>query len=358
MSMTEGEALEYLRNLSGRTGASVEQSDVQRLTQTDGDDTGRLQAAYESQYARRGASQTEGSGTDSQDLMRGGYGSGRDENQGGAPASGGRQSGGSPSGGRPGGVAPSQAWNAAGAAPAASVDPFPSWYKDLMQSQVAQQQAERAAQQQKADALYGQLDTRAKQGLQINASDPIIKGQVDAFSAQGERARRNYLSDIAERSGPYANVRGEQRMTAEKLGQGTSAFQAELLGRELGARRDEIAQALSAQGAMLSGDQTRNLQAQLAQMDQAIKEAGIGMQGRGLDLQRDLGFSDLALRDKLGMGGLALQGRGLDIQRELGLGGLALTGRGQDMSMDQFLRELALREWIAGDNSDRAWAGR
>lgn len=288
-----------------------------------------------------------------------------------------------PSGGGGGNSSPAQAWNAA---PSAQADPFPAWYKELMTSQAAQQQvdtqqraaaaAQAAAQQQaaqaeakaKSDALYGQLDTRAKQGLQVNAQDPIIKGQVDAFSAQGERSRRGYLSDVAERSGPYANMRGEQRMTAEKLGQGTAGFQAELLGRELSSRRDEIAQALSTQGAILSGDQTRNLQAQLAQMDQGIKEAGLGLQGRQIDqqgalgfsgqaLQRDLGFADLSLRDKLGMGALDMQGRGLDLQRELGMGGLALQGRGLDISSDQFLRELALREWDLGDQSDWRWAG-
>lgn len=228
---------------------------------------------------------------------------------------------------------PSQSWNSQ------PVDPYPSWYKDLMTQQVTMQQEQQRQAKEKSDALYSTLNTRASQGLQVNAADPIIKGQVDAFTAAGERSRRNYLSDTAERSGPYANLRGEQRMTAEKLGQGTSGFQAELIGRELGARRDEIAQALAMQGGMLSADQQRNLQMQLATMDQAIKEAGVGLQGRGLDLQRDLGFADLNLRDKLGTGQLALGNRGLDL------------------SNDQFLRELGLREWDLGQKWDFNWAG-
>lgn len=231
-----------------------------------------------------------------------------------------------------GNQSPSQSWNSQ------PVDPYPSWYRDLMTQQVQQQQEQQRQAKERSDALYSMLDARAKQGLQVNAADPIIKNQVDAFSAAGERSRRNYLSDVAERSGPYANVRGEQRMTAEKLGQGTSAFQAELLGRELGARRDEIAQALAMQGSMLSGDQTRALQAQLAAMDQAIKEAGVGLQGRDLDLRTELGRGDLALRDKLGMGQLALGNRGLDL------------------SNDQFLKELALREWDLGNQNDFRWA--
>lgn len=231
---------------------------------------------------------------------------------------------------------PAQAWNQAPAP--APVDPFPSWYRDLMQQQVAQQQAQQAETKQRADALYSRLNERASQSTAIDANDPIIKGQTDAFRNEQTRAQRDYISDTAEQAGPLANIQGERRMAAEKVGQGVSGFQAELLARELSARREEIAQALQMSGGLLSADQTRNLQAQLGQMDQAIKEAGVGMQGRSLDLQRDLGFADLGLR------------------RELGMGGLDLTRRGQDLGFDQFLRELALRQWELGDNSQFRWA--
>ena len=225
---------------------------------------------------------------------------------------------------------PAQAWNQA----PAQADPFPSWYRDLMQTQVAQQQAQQAETKARADALYGRLNERASQSTAIDANDPIIKGQTDAFRNEQTRAQRDYLSDTAEAAGPLANIQGERRMAAEKVGQGVSGFQAELLGRELSARREEIAQALQMSGGLLSADQTRNLQAQLGQMDQAIKEAGIGMQGR----QLDLGFADLGVR------------------RDLGFAGLDLTRRGQDLSMDQFLRELALRQWNDADNSRFRWA--
>ncbi len=227
---------------------------------------------------------------------------------------------------------PAQAWNQAPA------DPFPSWYRDLMQQQVAQQQAQQAETKARADALYSRLNERASQSTAIDANDPIIKGQTDAFRNEQTRAQRDYLSDTAEAAGPLANIQGERRMAAEKVGQGVSSFQAELLGRELSARREEIAQALQMSGGLLSADQTRNLQAQLGQMDQAIKEAGIGMQGQSLGLQRDLGFA------------------GLGLQRELGLGGLSLQARGQDLGFDQFLRELALRQWDLGNQNDFRWA--
>ncbi len=229
---------------------------------------------------------------------------------------------------------PAQAWNQA----PAPADPYPSWYRDMMQQQVAQQQAQQAETKQRADALYGRLNERASQSTAIDANDPIIKGQTDAYRAEQTRAQRDYLSNVAEQAGPLANIQGERRMSAERLGQGVSGFQAELLARELGARREEIAQALQMSGGLLSADQTRNLQAQLGQMDQAIKEAGVGMQGRSLDLQRDLGFADLGLR------------------RDLGFGGLDLQRRGQDLGFDQFLRELALRQWDLGNQDAFRWA--
>jgi hypothetical protein len=295
---------DFLNELSKRTGASVEQSDVEALRGKNPEDVEAHKRALEAQYARRGSN---------------------------VPGSGGGSSGGGVSA-APAAAPPAQAWNQSG-------QMFPDWYHGLMQQQVAQQQAEQAENKARADALYSTLNTRATQGLQVNANDPIIRGQVEAYGAQGERARRNYLSDLAEQSGPLANIQGERRMTAERLGQGTGAFQAELLARELGARRDEIAQALAAQGGMLSGDQNRNLQAQLAALDQATREAGIGLQGREQDMQYDLG------------------NKGLTLQRELGQGGLGLQRRGQDLSQDQFLRELALREWDRGQYWDYNYAG-
>lgn len=240
---------------------------------------------------------------------------------------------------------PAQSWNAQ---PQQS-SLFPDWYRGLMERQIAQAEADRAETKARADALYGRLDQRANQGLNVSADDPIISGQVNAFRAEQERARRNDISDLAERAGPLANIRGEQRIAAERVGQGTSAFQAELLARERGRIADEISQALAMQGSLLSGDQQRGLTERLAALDQAIRESGVGLQNQSLGLQRDLGFADLGLRRDLGFGGL-------DLQRTLGLGGQDLTRRGQDLANDQFLRELALRQWQLGDDSDYRWA--
>jgi hypothetical protein len=161
---------------------------------------------------------------------------------------------------------------------------------------------------QQASGFYDQLMQRAGQSLDVHRTDPAIRGQADAFSADQERARRGYLNDLAEREGPTANLLGEQRLTAEKAGQASGQFEAQLMGREVSARRDEIAQALQLGAGQLS-DQQR------------------------LDLTRQLGLLDAQLR-----------GRGYDIQQQ---------GLAQDQ--DQFMRQLALRQWDLGDQSDYRW---
>lgn len=146
------------------------------------------------------------------------------------------------------------------------------------------------------DELYNELMTRSKQGLAVNRNDPALRAQADAYAANEERARRNHLGDIAERSGPYANLRGEQRMGFERMGQRTGAMEAELVGREIAARRQEIAQALQSRQGMLTFEQQQALQRELAAMDNAIRQQQIGLQGQSINNQNSqflaqLGFN-------------------------------------------------------------------
>lgn len=159
----------------------------------------------------------------------------------------------------------------------------------------------------RSDDLYDQLKMRIDRANgPVDPNDPIIKGQADAFRAEQTRGSRDFLSNLAEKAGPYGNLRGEQRMAAEKVGQNSSNFLAELLSREQGARRDEAGQALGLFSGQVTGDQNR-------------------------ELQGALGFGDLNLRGELGR-------------------------RGLNQNQDQFLRELALRQWQLGDQSDYNWA--
>lgn len=176
---------------------------------------------------------------------------------------------------------PTQQWNAGSSSGATPTQPDP-----------------------RSTELYNMLLQRATQGTAVDRANPAVRGQADAYAANEERARRNYIGDIAERAGPLANIRGEERIAAERSGQRTGAFEAELIGREIQSRRQEIAQALQGMQGILSADQQVGLQRELAALDNAIRQQ---------QLQQ--------------------------------------SARGQDLGYDQFLRELALREWEAG-NSD------
>lgn len=191
------------------------------------------------------------------------------------------------------------------------------------QNRVAGEQAARDAElKARRDALFGQLQGRAQQSLSIDPTqDPIIKGQVDNYRAEQERALRNVRSDAAEAGNALRPT--QDRMATERVAQGVASMQSELMARELSARRAEIADALAGEGNMLGADQQVGLQQQLASLDNIIRQQQLGISGRGLDLERELGLGqlglgygrlgldtelgrgDLSLRDKLGMGGLS-----------------------------------------------------
>jgi hypothetical protein len=162
----------------------------------------------------------------------------------------------------------------------------PAWYQELLNRMVAQDQERVAQNRTRGEALWSTLANRAGQGLNITRHDPVLRAQVDPYAAQEERAMRNYLADVAERSGPYASLEGERRMAAERLGQRVGAFESEVIGRELVARRNEIRDALASMGDLLTADQSRELQRQLGLLDQQIREQGLAVQREGLGLDR------------------------------------------------------------------------
>lgn len=158
------------------------------------------------------------------------------------------------------------------------------------------------------DALIAQLMARAQQGTAVDRNNPNIRAQVDPAVAQLERSSRGYLDDVAERSGPLANLQGERRLASERTGQAAGTLEAEVIGREIEARRGEIMQALSLWGDQLSDQQRIELQRELGYLDDATRRygidqgvdvsmAGLGLQRYGLDLSNDQFLRDLALRE-------------------------------------------------------------
>lgn len=174
----------------------------------------------------------------------------------------------------------------------------------LPQQQQAPQQAQAAVaggsvpqNQARNTELYDMLRARAQQGLNVSAQDPALRAQADAYSANEQRASRNYLADVAEKSGPNANLRGEQRMAAERTGQRTGAFEADLVGREISARRQEIAQSLESMRGLLTADEQMALQRELALLDDAARDKGMGLQQQQMAQQNDQFMRELALRE-------------------------------------------------------------
>lgn len=132
------------------------------------------------------------------------------------------------------------------------------------------------ARQAQEKALMDQLMSRAGQSLNLDGSDPIIKNQVDAYRAEQERARKDYLNNAAEQRSPYSTGAQdlESRMTAEALGQNVGSFQGTLIGNELTARRNEIQNALTQMGGILSDADKLALQKELGYLDASLQNQG------------------------------------------------------------------------------------
>ena len=158
------------------------------------------------------------------------------------------------------------------------------------------------------DDLMGLLSERMRQGEEIDPNNPIIKNQVDLFRGEQDRTRRDYLTNMAEKLstqglGNSGRLQNEQRFAQEQAGLQTGQFQAELMGRELTARRDEIKHAIDTMGDLLTEQERQMLQRELAEAENAMQKYGIDKSGEqffaGLD-QKDRQFAaELSQRDRL-----------------------------------------------------------
>ena len=277
--MDSQEAQRTIDALAGKYGLRQEESDIETYATKNAEDRSRYLSDLEAQYQRRSASDQPSSE---------------------------RSSGGSESGGNGGSGSSSSAQSSTryvDAAFQASLDKQNKLMEQLWadsQARAAEERTREAERKAKADSLYNTYMGRASQALNLDPNDPIIKAQVDAYRAEQERARRGYISDVAEASGPIANIRGEERMAAERTGQAVSTFQAQLLGRELESRRNEIAEALSSMGSILSADQTAGLQRELAAIDAELNQLQTQTRATSDLGQLGLGYAGLDM-DKLKM---------------------------------------------------------
>jgi hypothetical protein len=177
------------------------------------------------------------------------------------------------------------------------------------------------------------LMSRLTQPTTIDTNDPAFRKQADTYAAASERARRNAVSDAAEAAGPYGTgaLQGQQRMLTENAAQQQAGFEADLVGREIQNKRDEVQNALTSMTGLLSQDQQNALQLQLAQLDAQLKQLGITSAS-------DTAAAELALKDKLGVGGL-----NVDLMQLL-------------LNNQQFGDTLGFNVANASNNNDLAWA--
>lgn len=324
--MDRNQAEEFVRTLAGRLGASVEQSDIDNLAGKNPEDVNQFKTDLTSQYGQRGSNDTSNRPYDSQT-------SNPQQQQANANADKSRAAGQGGGGNVSAGQQVVQSWSQQGAG--GGSDPYAGFFNDIMARQKAAdaerataQQAEQARQTElraRGDALYGQLQQKSQQSLAVGQNDPIIRAEADANTANETRAMRAHLADVAESGGPTANMLGEQRLAAERLGQRTGGFEAELMGRERTARRNEIADTLHSMAGMLTAEQTMGLQKELAMMDDSIK--------------RDSLTAETAATSK----GLDLQSQGINNNFWLGQQGVNNDLRRMMLQNDQFNNDLGLR---------------
>lgn len=176
-------------------------------------------------------------------------------------------------------------------APAPSQDNGTSAMLEYMKSRDQQRDAENAGvRQMQRDTLLRLMgqDTNA-----ASVNDPDIKPQADAFRLARDRAAKQEREMMAERAantglnyggqGSGAFESGLQGI-AEQAGQDKAGFEADLVGRRLDARRQQLMQALQLADALGARSEANTLQSELAQIDAGLRQNALGVQsslGRG-----------------------------------------------------------------------------
>lgn len=152
------------------------------------------------------------------------------------------------------------------------------------------------------DVLRNSYLERATQPIGVDRNDPNFRQPIDSYAAAQDRTRRRAENEAAERAsamglGTSGALDLQRRAAQERSGQATGAFESQMLTQELQRQRNEKAEALQQLTGILSADQTRQLQRDLADLDAALKRESIAQTG-------SLGTADINLRDKLGTGAL------------------------------------------------------
>jgi hypothetical protein len=134
--------------------------------------------------------------------------------------------------------------------------------------------------QSQTGSVFNQLLQQARQGTTIDPTDPNFRMQADTYAAALERARRDQIADNAERMSATGLAGSgaesvQDRLINERSSQAQAGMEADLMGRELMNRRQEIQSALTQLLQAGQMDQARALQWQLGLIDAQLRKAGL-----------------------------------------------------------------------------------
>lgn len=184
-----------------------------------------------------------------------------------------------------------------------------SGLNDLLNRLMAQSSHRDDSQRQAVMARYNSLmDQYSKP---VDKNDPSIKGAVDAFQGQSDRAVRMYREQAAERahaegvgSGAFDAQIGNATMQG---GLAVGNLESKMMTEELTQRRQNLSDMLNQSSQFINaGDQMR-LTEEMHAIDAALQSiqiknqhevgmAGVGATNRGLDLGNQHFYDDLAYR--------------------------------------------------------------
>lgn len=147
--------------------------------------------------------------------------------------------------------------------------------------------------------LIDTLMARSTQSLNVDAkTDPNIRNQADPYAAAQTRAARSTLSSLAEKSSPYSDLSAQTRLANEHAAQNSGGFEAQLIGREIDARRQEIQSALTSMGNLLTEEQRQALTRELAQLSDATQRYGIDSSATTAKNAQNLSWNEAMMQNQ------------------------------------------------------------
>ena len=150
-------------------------------------------------------------------------------------------------------------------------------------------------------------------------------------SAERQQRQAAHLNAIQGGAANSPQLAMASRGIEQQRGESEAQFTANLVSQRLEAKRAELMRAWEIAASLGEGAETRALEQRIAEMNAAIERSRVDVSREGLDvqragqgIQRELGLSDLALRELLGRGDLDLRRYGIDVGRETALDELGL----------------------------------